>query len=414
MSINNKELTAINISLNEGLSDNDSIYGYVSKTLSITRRFHNGGSNPIIIYMRSGIRYEVKNNNYYRKDVDILHSPYGNNNSTTIIKPTTDELWVKDEYKVPYGDAIYLYSYYTELSNKGLLKENTTEYLFAMGLIREYSGDLEKSKLTQSSKVFESRIYNIVIDYIVYLNDIVDGYYYNNVLDLVITNNTEYCQDIHPMFNNNIGLNTVDGHFLNKGLHVNIVLIDNENNYSDKYVNILGNTIVVKSVKSIDNKSGVYITTYKYNSDINKVNAIVDRVLTVDEAMKEFIFYDTKEEAISGLNPQQKHEDLMSKNKQELELYKVNSLRQQGELVTLKDKITKEQAIREEEILKFKQKIEIEAIAKKHEDDRIKLSREDYFSERAYRRSDTSDASKYLPGLLIAGIGAVIAFNKLM
>lgn len=202
-----------------------------------------------------------------------------------------------------------------------------------------------------------------------------------------------------------------------------VELVDNENNIKSRYMYVAKNFMEIPVRKDKNRPSGVYFTTAEFDrlDDIH----IDPKFYSFEEGESELGLYKTKEEAMSGGNPEniskseaRQNEAAIIEAKQELEKVKTEAklkeIHRAEELNALKHEQEARQAELKEKIIdlefileaKKKQTAEL-----KEEVDARKAKRGDYYEERSHSRKDTSELLKFAPAVLLGAIG-VFAYMK--
>jgi len=197
-----------------------------------------------------------------------------------------------------------------------------------------------------------------------------------------------------------------------------VELIDNENNIKNRYMYVAKQLIELPVRKDANRLSGVYLSIVE-NDALDDVH-INPRYSTFAEAEAQFGIHKTKEEALSGGNPEHiskayvlSLEKDLSESKAEFERLKIQNQRDKEFYATKASERTDKT-----EELKFA--IDEQLNAAKAEVEKLKLEgqrqkelfeekarrRDDYYEHRSYTRKDTHELIKYIPALILGALGA--------
>lgn len=238
---------------------------------------------------------------------------------------------------------------------------------------------------------------NVYIDYQLEINDIRElDILYLPEADILVNfgcYNTSYP---HPFSSEGTALFEYTEVIKNKKISgIFAEIIDNENNIKNRYMYVAKQLLELPVKKDKNKASGVYFS--KANNDRLDEVHIKPEFYSFDKAEEELGLYKTKEEALTGGNPEHiSKQDLINKEQELIELkHRLN-----------KTDIENKETINTLELKLEKLKKENSSIKEKHE--KRKIVRNDYYEEKSQIRKDNSEFIKYAPAA-IAGLLAVLA-----
>ena len=157
-----------------------------------------------------------------------------------------------------------------------------------------------------------------------------------------------------------------------------IELIDNENTVKTRYMYVAKQLVEIPARKDSSKKSGLYFTRANYDR-LNEVS-MEPKHYSFEEAEQEVGMYKTKEEALSGGNPES-----LSKGEED---------KAKRELLEVKRIMEQEKAESDRTLLRVSHELEMTKIKNKHlteEHDAKKLARGDFYEDRKLYRQDVYD-----------------------
>ena len=183
-----------------------------------------------------------------------------------------------------------------------------------------------------------------------------------------------------------------------------IKIVDNNNEFGDRFVNIAKSVFRVPATKDINSKDGVYLIV---TGNAKGAPPTVE-YFTFDSSGSNLHLYRTREEA-AALG------DLHKQREQELALLEHQVKASENDYKLERQKLTeamdakeREFKIKELEYNEAKQKLEKEKAEQEHKRKMEELYRKDYYEDRSYVRKDSSEFLKYAP-LLLTGVIALFA-----
>lgn len=203
------------------------------------------------------------------------------------------------------------------------------------------------------------------------------------------------------------------------GFYYRLRIIDKTRTHGTYFVNINGSAYSIKTEVDEELKSGIY--HYVPQSSVNDTanNKLVrSEYLTIEEGIKEYGLYKTREEAITHGNSKEVFEAKLLRQKQE---HKEREMENEKERQAMAQEIAQMKAYQEKAMLELKNRHAVEdelrenRIAALKEDrdflkDRLEerqLYRKDHFENRSQTRKDTSEIVKFIPVALTAVAGVV-------
>lgn len=189
-----------------------------------------------------------------------------------------------------------------------------------------------------------------------------------------------------------------------------IELVDNENNIGNRYMYVAKQLLEIPVRKDHNKKSGVYFTK-AINDRVDDIQ-IQPEFYDFDKAEDYLGLYKTKEEAMTGGNPETISKTKLKQLEHDLLETKLDSERDKIERDELIEKLRKEVELTKLETVRAKEEAEQAKAARNEHYDSRSQRRSDYYEERSYTRKDTHELIKYLPGIAIGIIGAVAYVNS--
>lgn len=194
-------------------------------------------------------------------------------------------------------------------------------------------------------------------------------------------------------------------------------LIDNENTVKTRYMYVAKQLIEIPAKQDKSKVSGLYFTLADHDK-LNEVH-LEPKHLSFDQAEKEVGLYKTREEALSGGNP-----EVLSRTEEERVKRELAELKRQVDIEKAEtDRLKNEQ---EQRLLEMNRQLEIEKQQSKRlqeELDAKKLIRADYYEDRKLDRSDRYEDRSYqrkddhellkMAGIAVAtGFSVYLAMNR--
>lgn len=280
--------------------------------------------------------------------------------------------------------------------------------------------DVIKDVLLQRVKGEFSAYCEVVIDRNFDLMELSDyGNTYIPECDTLLSYKTLDLSCPHPFSNEGSSINNYlqNSYRYRSSATLCIDIVDNENNIDKRYLYVAKSLIELKTIKDDTRSSGVYFTVAKDDGTDNP--QLTTNNYPISDLEEKLGIYSTKEEAMTGGDPNEVHKRIMLGLQQENEILKATNTKNEqettAELLRLKEeadkrhldleRIKKEYAFQAEEIARQKSEREDIYSKKKHE-------REDYYSERSHSRKDDSEFFKYVPLLAAAAAGTYMAFRQ--
>jgi len=268
-----------------------------------------------------------------------------------------------------------------------------------------------------STKTFE-------VDYFISALDIrkLGGLFYLEQIDLLISTLEGNSIGTHPESRLGKGKKnqqSVELHNNNVGFYYQLRFVDNEGIYGTHYVNINGVVFSIRPIVNQDLHSGIHHYTPTDSISESTNNALVHNSYeTIEEGIKKYNLYKTREEALSHGNIKETHVLELQTQKQkikerelEIEQSKMEMSRELSDLkseydmglLRLKKKYDVENEHRESRTADLKEERDI----LKDQLEKEQLNRKDHYDQKAYRRKDTSEIIKIIPVVLTAVAGLV-------
>jgi hypothetical protein len=256
----------------------------------------------------------------------------------------------------------------------------------------------------------------LIIDYSLNIHELnaVGGTAYYHDLDCVVSLCGINATPAHPCSEDGIKLQLLtSSKNVISGFNYSIELIDNNNKFGPRYLNICNNIYKVTTTKDSARKDGAYITTANpVESEITD-NAQSVKFYQFEEAEELLGLFKTIEEA-KDLG------DIATSRKSEMTKLEHNSSILKGELQNAKHELEMEIIARTKEsniieIERTKHASEIEKLQKQADHD-MKMLREqnkDHYENKSYQRKDESEIIKWVPTVII-GLGAIFMTIKAM
>lgn len=165
---------------------------------------------------------------------------------------------------------------------------------------------------------------------------------------------------------------------------VMICIVDNENRFGSKYVNLLGRAHYVKAKPSFNLSDGVYVVRdEKVNEAGRTSKPTVTHYSFEDVAESDIKLYDSSEAALKYGDPEKAAE--------------MKAVELRAEVIKLKSELERSQAENKLVVTKAADQLEHKA-----------LQRKDYYEERSHSRKDNSEEYKYVFAA-IAGVVGLLA-----
>jgi hypothetical protein len=228
-----------------------------------------------------------------------------------------------------------------------------------------------------------------------------------------------------------------------QGLGLNIVNVDNDGVYGDRYLNYNGTVFKIPAVTCTQRESGIYL--YKNLTSVDKISRNPTDTIsffTHEECAdpnsdSPLELFRTGSEAVSygDINKrlefkqkevEREHKQLLMTLEKEREELKSERIKEEAHIAKLKKELEEEKIavehqkrIEEETLRVNKEKVKLrnEELEKEKRELEHRLSmeslrRKDYYEDRSYTRKDNSDLLKYLPTLITAGMALFAAFGR--
>ena len=238
------------------------------------------------------------------------------------------------------------------------------------------------------------------------------GTIYYEQLDLIVSLNHISNAPVHPYSQEGIldRLNketeTIDG------FNLTIEIVDNQNKFGPRYINIGSKTYKIKTIKNSERLDGVYVVGNNNITNDNMLDIIESKFFPMEDAETVLGLARTYEEAnnlINNIVDQRKQYISELEYNETMQKIEAQNTRHTQELIELERQkevqvLTREREKHSEELKQIREKFD-------HE---LKMSREqvkDHFENRSYVRKDESEMLKMLPAVII-GIGAVVMAVK--
>jgi hypothetical protein len=195
--------------------------------------------------------------------------------------------------------------------------------------------------------------------------------------------------------------------------------VDNEGVYGTHYVNINGVAFAVEPIKDPEFQSGIHCyMPNKAMSDDNSDRLVHCEYEPIEEGIKKYGLYKTRQEALTHGNQKERFEADILTQKQSL---KERELKVDEEKMGMSRDIAELKARQEKEMAFLKNKYSVEnehreerlAILKEERDlfkDRLEydqLYRKDHYDHRTHARKDASEIIKFVPVALTAVAGVI-------
>lgn len=264
---------------------------------------------------------------------------------------------------------------------------------------------------------------NVHLEYSLSLEDLEDygGTLYFHELDNVVSLLPYDSVPDHPYSENSLtsticmkGVPEADNQF---GFSIQIV--DNKGKEGDRYTNVAGKVFRIPAMKVPGMMDGVYVA---WNGAVTSEQAMSQKGsqrFTFEQADEEYRLYRSYAQALNA------NEDLLIEKKEalankQLELEKLKAegaaakLKGEQDLLKATEKYTKLEAkLKEAQLRRDEVQRELDAKAKEasHRSEMQRMEHKDHYERRSYDRKDSSEAVKFLPGLIV-GIGAVFIALK--
>lgn len=200
-------------------------------------------------------------------------------------------------------------------------------------------------------------------------------------------------------------------------------LVDNEQNHKSRYLYAALQVIEIPSIQDKTRASGVYFSKVEYNG-LEEVH-IKPHYYTLEEAEKVLGLYRTKDEAITGGNPEfltkklnQERDEKLTELKHDLDIaksqMKLDEMKRDQQLKEAEHRLREAEHKLKMAELKAKEdeakaaaeleKEKKESARLKEELDKKRDYRKDYYEERSYYRKDSNEFLKLLPVLITAAL----------
>lgn len=236
--------------------------------------------------------------------------------------------------------------------------------------------------------------------------------------DIMLSNSKSILSQPHPYSDEGAGLAAC--HELVKQKKVSgvfIELIDNENTVKKRFMHVAKQLIEVPSRTDVNKKSGVYFT--KAESDRMDEVHLAPEFYTIAEAEEQLGLYKTREEAMTGGNPEvisRIEEDRVKKELTELQRTvsreKIETEREQNEAKRVISALELENENKKIENTRLKESLEaVKATRTDHYEEK-KAVRSDYYEDRTYVRKDTHEMWKMGAVAITAGLGVYAVLTK--
>lgn len=189
-----------------------------------------------------------------------------------------------------------------------------------------------------------------------------------------------------------------------------VELIDNENNINNRYMYVANQLLEIPVQKDKNKKSGVYFTKAVHDR-FNDIH-LTPEFFEFDKAVDYIGLFKTKEEAISGGNPELITKTELAKLEKELaEAKHIQGIEQ----IEIKRKLAQSDTELENikrENARLKEEIEIKKSMRTDNFEERSNRRSDYYEERSYGRKDSTEFLKMAAVALTTAIGMLAILSK--
>lgn len=250
-----------------------------------------------------------------------------------------------------------------------------------------------------------------------------EGAIYFTNLDLMISTHGIERAPAHPYTNSAVVERLVNrdliGQTVTDGFNLQIVIIDNEGKYDDKFININGSVYRIPVRRDATMLSGVWVSGSNCvdtgDGHRDAVRYDTSACINPGDGNPGFLLFDSSEKAKALGDVFAAQERAIQKSKAEMaereQRLKDERSRQEHELK--KQKLEDEEEARKKR-MKFDEyvaELEFERKEFEHQRAMASLDRKDYHEDRSYRRKDTSETIKMAP-TLITGAMALFALIR--
>ena len=279
-----------------------------------------------------------------------------------------------------------------------------------------------RSQVDSSSLTINNPYFTIVVTRTVPLKDIVeDKIVFDQGSGFMVSLENNYLHALHPESVEARMAPDFKDYVVGNPTGMLIEIIDNENQYGDRYM-YSGNTVVkIPSFKNKERPSGVYVATVEETGN-GRTEVKGPIHYTMEQAEEVYGLFRTQEEAMTGGNPKLLSEERLLQQKKEFDIQKQEFEQRKQELELENIRIKSEYAqratdaerkLREElQAIELERKrLEAEAERRKEEQARLSDARKDYYEGRSYERKDHSEWLK-IGAALITGAVAVLLLKR--
>lgn len=328
-----------------------------------------------------------------------------------------------DKYSIPFNEQIFTIRTVYHIQTREQLENTLLGIESHQKQYKQLTPELELIQVSISKALNSGlRTTSICVDHNVNIKLLQKSFYlYVKEVDVMLHLGHYNPLQPHPFskegeviynYRNLLEQNTISGVF--------VELVDNDNNVSSRYMYMAKRLIEVPSHSDTTKESGVYVTELSGNGTIDST------YYSYEDSEEALGMYKTKEEAVSGGNPDlinriefKRLDEELIKSKQDLERSK-NEYKHQE--LTRKEQIDKLKHDQEIAMGLLKERLSVqdeELVLRKRENDELKdiydkrkMVRDDYYDRRSHERKDSSELIKYVPAVLVAAIGAIAYMGK--
>lgn len=229
----------------------------------------------------------------------------------------------------------------------------------------------------------------------------------------------------------------------------NFELIDNDEKYGARYINIAKHVYILRPKKDLVRKDGIYVTSLERNLSVPRGRVPVQKWYDFDNCENTIGLFRTHEDCVSGGDIKTLRKEVLNKLEYDFSLEKLSLERENHELKQQNIKLDQEskeriaelnnhEQQRKEEFSKLKHEIDLKEIKQKQETadierkyqleavelsfrnkslevdlDRQRAITKDYYENRSHARKDTSEWVKFIPAIISGCLAIFAIFMKL-
>ncbi len=369
-------------------------------SFNVSKSYYNFTQRDLTIVGRDGMRFTAKptpSSNF----TPPVNSPEftGMANTHDFNNKVFNKFVIRKTYYIKYADY-EIFKNFIEVTNPN---KNSELYI----LYLEFNSLVMDRKMTgpTTDNYFPGQAYlsitaDLVLD--IHANNETNEDVYFIDEDIVISFQSMVDASNHPLAN---GLRNVildETSYKKSDIFITYDLISN-NSAIVLHVNNGGDIFPIKSRRDIALKEGLYKFIYKTNPDGGKHVEVDNKYVPVTQC-NELGVYETREKAVSGGNIDESRKERIKELEYETTIlkntYDTEILALKAELERLK-----------KEGVEASIKLNLEADKIKNVSMEEGLVKKDYYEDRSYSRKDTSEAMKYVPGI-IGGLAASLVAVK--